>query len=550
MPPINGEYIMEDTPWEQILFRTVLHKSGGIDENGSRASYAPWFKEAVCDALQKASYQQVANLTGISIRTLENFNEFTDKIKLEKREITELHHLVERVWTLATQSEKKRLDVFVERVQRQCLNAYGRDQITQALIDLGLRYPRGPGIKNEGTHKKKYFAPHALWEGDGKTMKIMVNGEEFSFLWYTFIDQHTTLLVGSSLTGAESAESFLEALKSAKGKIGFKAMGVLIDNRLTHEDKTAVKNFCHEHDIVLVNTFPGNSKSNGIIEGNFSIFEKQVGPVRVNGQTSEELARSFARNVIEIFTQQRNHRPRERLNGQTPADAAKDATRPEHQKSQLEKLRDRLLRAELSSEAKMQLIADIVVNFEPMSPESTQKFRDILKQFSPNEIIAAKARLSAQRSKHPESVFRSEYFFAILRYKREENAKAASNESYRASHQALNEMTRADLKAQDLSQIATKVVAFLAAASDRPGTTHILMSAESLCWGLMDFVAIQKLPELWAEIARASQRCRDISLRKWQMIAEFIHERLGMFMYPASESRFPADVSVPPEMRI
>lgn len=408
----------------------------------------------------------------------------------------------------------------------------------QALIDLGLRYPRGPSIKNEGTHKKRYFAPHALWEGDGKTLKIKINGEEFSSCWYAFIDQNTTLLVGSSITGFESAESFLKALKNGKETAGFFAMGVLVDNRLTNEEKVAAKEFCKEHGIVLVNTFPGNSKSNGIIEGNFSIFEKQVGEIHVNGKTPEELAQSIARNVIGIFTQQRNHRPRKRLFDQTPAEVAKDAKRPEHQKQLLEKLRDRLLRDEISVEVKLRLItggiADLMAKFEPMSEASLVKFKSELKQFSPDEIIAARARFSAQQAKHPDKFYRSEYFMAILRYKREEGAKAAYNEEFRAGHKALNEITTADLKTRDLSQIATKLVAFLAVCAGRPGPSHLLMSLESLCFGLLDFVAVHKLPALWRKIEQAVQRSRDISLAKWQIMAEFICERLGMFIFPAT----------------
>jgi hypothetical protein len=429
------------------------------------------------------------------------------------------------------------------------LNEYGRDQIVQALIDLGLRYPRGPSIKNEGTHKKRYFAPHALWEGDGKTLKIKINGQEFSYCWYAFIDQNTTLLVGSSLTGFESAESFLKALKDGKDTVGFFAMGVLIDNRLTNEDKTAVKDFCHEHGIVLVNTFPGNSKSNGIIEGNFSIFEKQVGEIHVKGETPEELARSIAKTVIGIFTQQRNHRPRKRLSDQTPSEAAKDAKRPENQKQLLEKLRDRLLREELSVEAKLLLIKDLMAKFEPMSEESLAKFKSQLKQFSPEEIIAARARFSAQQAKHPDKFYRSEYFMAILRYKREEGAKAAYNEEFRAGHKAFNEINTADLRTRDLSQIATKLVAFLAGCAGKPGPSHLLMSLESLCFGLLDFVAVQSLPELWRKIEQAVQRSREISLAKWQIMAEFICERLGMFIFPATAPPVFANAAIPVEVR-
>ncbi|MEI8062406.1 MAG: hypothetical protein WCG97_03895, partial [bacterium] len=95
----------------------------------------------------------------------------------------------------------------------------------------------------------------------------------------------------------------------------------------------------------------------------------------------------------------------------------------------------------------------------------------------------------------------------------------------------------------DLSQIATKVVAFLAVATERPGTSHLLMSVESLCWVLTDFIAIKTLPELWKKIVQAAQRSRDISLRKWQIISEFVHERLKLFLYPEPENRFSAEAA-------
>ena len=389
-----------------------------------------------------------------------------------------------------------------------------------------------------------------MWEGDGKHLKIFINGEEFSYCWYAFIDQNTTLLVGSSLTGAESAESFLKALKDGKGKAGFFAMGVLIDNRLTMDEKRSAREFCAEHGIVLVNTFPGNAKSNGIIEGNFSIFEKQVGAVHVQGTTPEEIARSLARNVIEIFTQQRNHGPRKRLGGRTPFEAADGVTRPEHQRSDLERLRDRLLRNELSLEAKMQLIEDLIPRFETMSEESKLKFKHELKPFSADEIMAAKARFTAQQSKHPEAFYRSEYFLAILRYKREENAKAAFNAAFRASHQALGAMTAGVLRLRDPSQVVIKIVAFLTAAADRPGTSHLLMSLESLCWALIDIFDLRQLPLLWRQIESAIQRCRDISLRKWQVMSEFIHEHIGRYLYDPPGARGFANAAVLAEMQI
>ena len=170
---------------------------------------------------------------------------------------------------------------------------------------------------------KKRFEPHTLWEGDGKQLTITINGEIFQFCWYAFIDQTTTLLVGSSITDNESSASFLESLKDGKNKVGFYAVGVLLDNRLPETDLSAVKEFCNEHSITIIRTFPGNSKSNGNIENNFSIFEKFVGEIHIQGANDKEIARSVANAIIEVFTQQRNYSPRKRFGGKTPAEESR-----------------------------------------------------------------------------------------------------------------------------------------------------------------------------------------------------------------------------------
>ena len=141
----------------------------------------------------------------------------------------------------------------------------------------------------------------------GRTSNITVNGTRHTFCWYAFCDQHTTLLVGSSVTGAGSSEAFLSALKSGHQQQGAFAIGVLIDNRLGEADLIMVRSFCIEHRIVLARIFPGNSKSNGRIENNFSIFERFVGDVHVSGKTEKEIAESIANVIVEVFTQMGSH---------------------------------------------------------------------------------------------------------------------------------------------------------------------------------------------------------------------------------------------------
>ena len=76
------------------------------------------------------------------------------------------------------------------------------------------------------------------------------------------------------------------------------------------------------------------------------------------------------------------------------------------------------------------------------------------------------------------------------------------------------------------------------------------MSLENLCFGLLDFVAVHRLPELWRKIEQAIQRSRDISLAKWQIMAEFICERLGMFIFSATAPPVFANAANQAEVRV
>ena len=108
--PVDKKQLVEDKLLQmQPLVRTLLKRSNGLSENGERSSYAPWFKEAVYDLLHTpdVSFQEVCNLTGIPIKTLENFKEFTACILLEKKPLSEFHKLIEDAWEKAFDFKKK-----------------------------------------------------------------------------------------------------------------------------------------------------------------------------------------------------------------------------------------------------------------------------------------------------------------------------------------------------------------------------------------------------------------------------------------------------------
>jgi hypothetical protein len=246
--------------------------------------------------------------------------------------------------------------------------------------------------------------------------------------------------VGSSVTAAESSEAFLSALKSGRHQQGAFAIGVLIDNRLGESDLSMVRSFCMEHGIDLARIFAGNSKSNGHIENNFSIFERFVGDVHVSGKTEKEIAASIANVTFEVCTQQRNHTPRKRLGSRSPAVYPTPDRPPEHIRSAVERLANRFNREIRDIEAKWDLIKPAREHFEMQSEASQLKLMQQLGKYPSGDMLFAQTQYLAQVFKCPDQTYRSEYFMAILRHKREEEYKILFNKAWRAGAARMREL--------------------------------------------------------------------------------------------------------------
>ena len=517
-----------------FLIVALLERSGAIRDNHARRSYAGWLKRLCVDCHERGhSYGEISHLTGIEVGALEGFKD-TVPITLKKESMDDKTKLILDVWNAAKPWHQKTLDSFLTHFSRQAPGtSIARDEMRTVLINLGLHTPRGPQIKNEGAQVKKPFAPQALWEGDGKLMKICVNGVETRWIWYAFIDQSTTLLVGASMTVVESAESFLAALLDGQARVGLSPIGVVIDNRLEGSDLGPVRNFCKDHGIAIVRTFPGNSKSNGIIEGNFSIFERFVGDMVVTGSTPEEIGRSVALLAAEIFTQQRNHSPRSRLGGKSPGDATEGATRPEHTRNAVEALARRLNREQIDAADLWNLIGKARLHFGALSDATEQKIKRQLIKYTVLDVVAAEARYLAQIAKHPVKNYGAEYFLAILRHKRESIAKTVFNEVYCAGLVAAlgNPAFITGIGEDDAAEGVLRELVELA---DLPSPAHQMLRLDALAWWLVRYGASHPVAALWKKIGALAARSIRISLRWWATIVEYLGEHIGLMLYQSA----------------
>ena len=511
------------------IITILMIRTGAYQDNNSRRSYAPWFKQFIVDLKDKGTeYKLLSELTGIGLDTVMGFRKSV-QTPLVKEPMDSKSEQLADAWNEAPLKCRESLGGFWYYLGKKHSDiSISFKEMRQILINLGLRYPRGPRIPDHGVQVKQVFAPHAVWEGDGKQMKIRLNNREFVFSWYAYTDQNTTLLVGSNVGKVENSENFLEALKDSGQNAGTYPIGILIDNRLSDLELSPIREFCREHNIVLCRIFPGNSKSNGNIENNFSVFERFVGPIEVHGNTPEEIANSIAKNVVEIFTQLRNHSPRSRLHGNSPEEATRDTVRPEDKRSYIERLANRLDQENRNCDEKWELISPARKHFGAILPESEAKMKNRLGKYPVNAIITAQASYLAQIAKYPDRFYGPEYFMAILRNKQETTAKQTYNEAYRAGVERCQILLPADPKS--LREYAHAIVDELLEIMEETTPTQQMLRLEALSWWLVNFSTKNSIYELWRLIGDVAVKTIAMSLRSWTTINEYLSERLGVFL--------------------
>lgn len=295
-------------------------------------------------------------------------------------------------------------------------------ELSRGLWQMGFVCPRGIFLNNTGLDRIERFAPHSVWGTDGKQMIIVINGNEYRWVWQCLIDYKSTLLVGGLIGKTETTSNLLEAIKISKSKTGVTPMAIVIDNRLS-ENLPTIRSYLDEWGIEIIKTFPGNAKSNGIIEGNFNIFEKWVGGrVVLEGETAEEISLSIAQMLTEVFTQLRNNQPRKGLSFKSANEVSQEAsplTLEEEQtiREKIKALATRLKNEQakpIPSERKVQALAQAVAELKPTTPDIFCK-RLSSSVYTAELILSALAIFKKQQEKYPEKDFDHTYFGGILR---------------------------------------------------------------------------------------------------------------------------------------
>jgi transposase InsO family protein len=405
-----------------------------IDHPGCRGSgdkrlqFEPGYKECVEQARARygVTIARAAEILAVPVDTLKKFsrtasgapsNEETLSAPLPPPVVTAVNEYL-RYSGKGVKSVKKFWSRHPELMAEIGMNYR---QLLGWLRKLGFVSPRGIFLKNSGLDKILRFRPNQVWCTDGKRLVIVLNGEIFPSVWQCLVDGKTTVIVGGVIRDEENTQNLLTALKESWEKTGIKPMAIVLDNRLS-ENMPAIRTFLDEHGIEMIKIFPGNSKSNGIAEENFNVYDRWVGAVEIKGSTPDALARSIQAAFVEVFTQMRGHKPRRALSFKTAREAMNETppASPEEEadtRAKLKALADRLKNEQAQPEVSEQKKVAIAQAVSVTSPPQPEVFAGRLEnpRFTPDLILQSIAVLRNARQAHPEKKFGHAYYGGILR---------------------------------------------------------------------------------------------------------------------------------------
>jgi hypothetical protein len=403
-------------------------KNPGCYDNGERAWFSLEFKAFILEKKSEydLSWEQISRLLDIPVNTLKKFKRSKSDDDSDPSGPSELPEKVRLLLStfLKTQNARKKSVKFFCIAHPELLEEIGMNyrQVLRWLSRLGFVSSRGIFLRNTGLDKIERFHPHAVWGSDGKNMTIDIEGTQFRWVWQCLVEYKTTVLVGGLIAEEETTDNLLRAIQISKEKTGVTPMAIVIDNRLS-ENLPAIRSYLDEMGIEIIKTFPGNSKSNGIVEGNFSIFEKWVGgTVKIEATNAKVLSKSIAEMLVEVFTQLRNHQPRRNFLNKTATEVL-DETRElsEEEKSRIrnriKELAERFKNEQAQpviSERKKQIIDQVVSELSPPNEEVFRK-RINASIFTPDLLLRALAILKERQQKFPEKNYGHTYFGGILR---------------------------------------------------------------------------------------------------------------------------------------
>ena len=248
---------------------------------------------------------------------------------------------------------------FTNYVRDELRVPMGRSLIVRILeaCNVRLRRKRGGRSPDELALRDafKTFFPGAQWVGDGKTVRVTLDGEPFTFNLELEVDAHSAAWVGLAVSDAEDSDAVIDSFKDGIATTGAPPLAELLDNKpANHTPEVDAE--LEVAGTMRIRSTPQRPQNKAHVEGAFGLFSQNVPPINLNINTSRRnIARSLLLLVAMSVARVINHRPRADRGGRSRAELYADEPTPEQIEQARAALKDichRQEQARLTAEAR------------------------------------------------------------------------------------------------------------------------------------------------------------------------------------------------------
>ena len=229
---------------------------------------------------------------------------------------------------------------------------FGNTVTGSVLHALGLRQ-RQPRKNQPAPWSRDSFTtffPGAQWIGDGTTVAISLNNQTLAFNAEAMLDADSNALTGFRVSPHEDEEAVINAYKHGAITTDQQPLALTLDNRPSNHTSGVYEAVAPT---LVIPATPGRGEAKAPIEGAFGLFQQTAPPLRVQGDTPRELARSILVLVFTVWALARNGKPRARLGGKSPAEYYQDYLPSQEEIEEANKwLQELLRRAQLARETR------------------------------------------------------------------------------------------------------------------------------------------------------------------------------------------------------
>lgn len=236
---------------------------------------------------------------------------------------------------------------FCDHIQLDCRIPFGRAVIAEILELEGVRQRRRrPGRSpDEQALRNSFetFFPHAQWVGDGAQLPVVVDGRLYVFNLELHVDAFSAASVGADISPVEDGNAVINAFQDAIESTGKRPISLLLDSKPSNHTEE-VKAELGDTILIRATLFRPQNKAHA--EGNFGLLKPTLEGLELQGTTKEELAASFAKNLVTAWARLMNHRPRRDRGGKSRAELLQTLPSAEEIQQARQALRERQARQE------------------------------------------------------------------------------------------------------------------------------------------------------------------------------------------------------------